>query len=141
MKKKRTIAFFMIGLVLTVSACTSNRLTKSLVTNESAKIDDATITAPVPDGRNLQPQLGNANIDLDEVVALLPPDSIPAIFPDEIQKIMISAAEANAAGMNPTVRVLGLSINGESRAYPIPFMSRHEIVNDVVGGKLIAATW
>ena len=38
-------------------------------------------------------------------------------------------------------QVLGLSVNGEHRAYPIPMLSRHEIVNDVVGGVPVAVTW
>jgi hypothetical protein len=37
--------------------------------------------------------------------------------------------------------VLGVSINGESRAYSIPFLSGREVVNDVVGGVPIAVTW
>ena len=43
--------------------------------------------------------------------------------------------------LNPAERVTGVSINGENRAYPINLMSRHEIVNDTVGGKGIAVTW
>ena len=97
--------------------------------------------APTPSGRNLQPQLALAQIDPDEVVSLLPPDAIRAIMPDEVAKIMVSAAQADANGMEPGTRVLGVSINGDSRAYPIPYMSSHEIVNDEVGGRLIAATW
>jgi len=37
--------------------------------------------------------------------------------------------------------VIGLSINGDHRAYPINILSTHEIVNDVVGGQLVAVTW
>ena len=37
--------------------------------------------------------------------------------------------------------VLGLSINGDSRAYSVPMLSSHEIVNDTVGGRKIAVTW
>jgi hypothetical protein len=37
--------------------------------------------------------------------------------------------------------VLGVTIGAESRAYPIAFLSWHEIVNDIVGGVPIAATW
>jgi hypothetical protein len=85
--------------------------------------------------------LANADIDLAEVVSLLPPDAIPAILPDDVPDIMVTAAEADAAGLEPSVRVLGLEINGDSRAYPIPFMSAHEIVNDVVGGRHVAVTW
>jgi hypothetical protein len=98
-------------------------------------------SAPAPDGRNLQPLLAEANIDLDEVVTLLPPDAIPAVLPDKVEEIMVTAAEADEIGIGDATRVLGVSINGDSRAYPLPFMSSHEIVNDEVGGQLIAATW
>ena len=43
--------------------------------------------------------------------------------------------------MDGDEQVLGLSIDGDSRAYPIKMLSRHEIVNDVVGGKPVAVTW
>ena len=38
-------------------------------------------------------------------------------------------------------RVLGVSINGDHRAYPLNLLSRHEIVNDTVGGVPVAVTW
>ena len=39
--------------------------------------------------------------------------------------------------------VLGVSVGGESRAYPINMLTgpRREILNDTLGGKAIAATW
>ena len=37
--------------------------------------------------------------------------------------------------------VLGVSINGDHRAYSVPYLSSREIVNDVVGGVPIAVTW
>ena len=37
--------------------------------------------------------------------------------------------------------VLGLSINGDSRAYYVPSLSAVEIVNDTVGGQPLAVTW
>ena len=37
--------------------------------------------------------------------------------------------------------VIGLEIQSEAKAYPINVLSRHEIVNDVVGGKPVAVTW
>jgi hypothetical protein len=128
------------GLALLVSACAPNRLNKALTTREPGEAGVVAV-APTPSGRSLQPQLGKANIDLSQVVTLLPPDAIPAVLPEAVPDIMVTAAEANAAGMSPGTRVLGISINGDSRAYPIPYMSQHEIVNDEVGGKLIAATW
>ncbi len=129
-----------IGIIFTLSACTTAGK-PSPPTPTPLAAHDFPESAPTPSGRNLQPNLKDIAVDIDEVVALLPPDAIPAIFPDDIPQIMVTAAEADAGGMAADVRVLGVSINGESRAYPIPFMSRHEIVNDFVGGKYIAATW
>ena len=37
--------------------------------------------------------------------------------------------------------VLGIDIDGDTRAYSVPLLSRHEVVNDVVGGKPVAVTW
>jgi hypothetical protein len=43
--------------------------------------------------------------------------------------------------MTRTELILGVEIEGDARAYSVPLLSRHEIVNDVVGGKPIAVTW
>ena len=99
------------------------------------------IAAPRPSGKSLQPQIGEASIDVRQIQVLLPPDAIPAIFPEEVSQIMVTVDEAEAAGIEPNVQVMGVSINGESHAYPVPFLSAHEIVNAEVGGRLIAATW
>ncbi len=40
-----------------------------------------------------------------------------------------------------TDRVIGVSINGEARAYPLPVMQCHEVANDVLGGEPIAVTY
>jgi hypothetical protein len=104
-------------------------------------LTEADIIAPTPSGLSLQPQLAEADINMDDVVALLPPDAIPAILPDEVDDLLITAEEAEAQGMDQTVRVIGVSVNGESEAYPIPFLSRHEIVNTEVGDQILAVTW
>ena len=71
-----------------------------------------------------------------EIVTLLGFDAIPAILDPEF----VTASEAEAS-MDRDEQVLGLSINGEHRAYSIRMLSRHEIVNDVVGGVPVAVTW
>lgn len=45
--------------------------------------------------------------------------------------------------LNPTELVLGVTIEGESRAYPINMLTgpSREILNDTLGGRAIAATW
>ena len=71
-----------------------------------------------------------------DLVTLLPPDRIPAILNPQF----VSAFEAGD-WMEDDEQVLGLSIEGEHRAYAIKMLSQHEIVNDVVGGKPVAVTW
>ena len=71
-----------------------------------------------------------------EFITLLGFDSIPAI----LDPVLVSEREATE-WMDGDEQVLGLSIDGDSRAYPIKMLSRHEIVNDVVGGKPVAVTW
>lgn len=71
-----------------------------------------------------------------DIVTLLPPDAIPAIY----DPTFLSPAEA-AQSYAPDELVLGVEINGDARAYSLPFLSGHEIVNDTVGGRPIAVTW
>ena len=71
-----------------------------------------------------------------EIVTLLPFDAIPAILEPEF-----TTAEVADEELEPQSLVLGLSINDDHRAYSIPTLSAHEIVNDTVGGKPVAVTW
>ena len=43
--------------------------------------------------------------------------------------------------LQPDDRVLGLTVNGESRAYPINMMTFHHVANDVVGGLPVLVTF
>lgn len=71
-----------------------------------------------------------------EIVTLLPPDAIPAFtFPD-----YYSVKEANQE-YPPDELVIGVEFNGDARAYSVSLLSRHEIVNDTVGGIHLAVTW
>jgi hypothetical protein len=71
-----------------------------------------------------------------DIITVLGYDAIPAILEPKI----VSIEEADE-WMAPSEQVIGLSINGDHRAYSIPMLSRHEIVNDTVGGKPVAVTW
>ena len=70
------------------------------------------------------------------IVTLLPRDAIPAIDNPEF----VSAEEADESYAGDEF-VLGVDINGTARAYSVPLLSSHEIVNDFVGGVPIAITW
>jgi hypothetical protein len=92
-----------------------------------------TVTIADPSARTTLSPSGSRDL---KIVTVLGRDGIPAIlnpnFANRVQAI---------AQMEPDERVMGVSINGESRAYPLNLLSRHEIVNDTVGGKPIAVTW
>ena len=53
--------------------------------------------------------------------------------------VMIAAGEATY--MQPDDRVLGVTVNGESRAYPINMMTYHHVANDVIGGEPVLITF
>jgi hypothetical protein len=74
----------------------------------------------------------------DDLVPLtvLPRDGIPAIDDPEF----LSAEEADEE-YEPSELVIGVNYDGDARAYSLPFLSQHEIVNDTVGGRKIAVTW
>ncbi len=70
------------------------------------------------------------------IVTVLPRDAIPAIDNPKF----LSAEEADESYAEEEL-VLGVEFNGEARAYSVPMLSSHEIVNDTVGGVKIAVTW
>jgi len=37
--------------------------------------------------------------------------------------------------------IIGYAHNGVARAYPVPLLNRHELVNDTVGGKPVTVGW
>jgi Protein of unknown function (DUF3179) len=48
---------------------------------------------------------------------------------------------AKASHVNDGDMVLGLEVRGEARAYPVPLMAYHHLVNTTVGGEPIVATY
>jgi hypothetical protein len=98
--------------------------------NEAGTLDDQSSLDNIPEFR------GSRNYNELEIVTLLPQDGIPAIDNPEF----LSAEEADSE-YAPDELVIGVNYEGDARAYSIPFLSGHEIVNDTVGGKKIAVTW
>ncbi len=72
----------------------------------------------------------------DQIQQIVPKDAIPAI--DEPR--FWSVEEANRVYRDEDL-VLGLDLEGRQRAYSIPFLSDHEIVNDELAGRPITVTW
>jgi hypothetical protein len=71
-----------------------------------------------------------------EMVTVLDKDGIPSI--DNPRFIDETEAERQYGSSE---LVIGVEIDGDARAYSVPHLSRHEIVNDVVGGQPVAVTW
>ena len=136
----------------------------ALTLSVACSSEDAAEPSPTepPQAASTQPPSATATAKAEErdleIVTLLPFDAIPAVLDPEF----ISAGEADAklaemfengarrdAGKAPLsggsdpddALILGVSINGDSRAYYIPTLSRVEIVNDSVGGQPLAVTW
>lgn len=62
-------------------------------------------------------------------------DGIPALDNPR----MVDPAEA--VYLVPEERVFGVSINGDSRAYPARFLDWHEMFNDIVGGEPVSLAY
>jgi hypothetical protein len=77
-----------------------------------------------------------AEIDGDPVYQVLPVGQIPAIT----APTYVSGKEADAQMLDHEP-VLGVVINGKTRAYSLWQLDAHEIVNDRLGGTAFAATW
>ena len=151
-------------LLLLALACSSEDTTEPALA-EPNTVSARPTAAPEPTSPPVAPTQPSAptaaaepeEMDL-EIVTLLPFDAIPAV----LDPTFISAEEADAkltellkdrsqrdadkalllGGSDPDdALVLGLSVNGDSRAYYVPTLSRVEIVNDTVGGQPLAVTW
>ena len=83
-----------------------------------------------------QPDGDGTKVRTLEIHSILPRDAIPAID----NPVFITAEEASKNLVDRDL-VIGLSFNGEHKAYSTAFLSSHEVVNDVIGGKSVAVTW
>ncbi len=78
----------------------------------------------------------SALIPVGEIYSGGPPkDGIPAIDHPRFHR------PGEAAGPADDARVLGLSYNGITKAYPITILNWHEIVNDLFGDQQVAVTY
>jgi len=91
-------------------------------------------TSPLLDSLLRQETQGRDDSVLSNFRQLLPRDAIRPIY--EPGFVTISEAK-----MKEEELVIGVSINGDSIAYPISILRRREMVNDTVGGRPILVTW
>ncbi len=83
-----------------------------------------------------QTDFSKSSIDFADIISGGPPkDGIPSI-----DKPLFHAIDKETK-LGPQEPVIGLSINGDARAYPLRILMWHEIVNDVVGGVPVSVTY
>jgi len=66
----------------------------------------------------------------------VPKDGIPSIDEPSFESV-----EQRADWLTPKEPVIGVTVNGDARAYPLRVLTYHEIVNDEIGGKPVAVTY
>jgi hypothetical protein len=73
----------------------------------------------------------------------MPKDGLPALANPSVWNLgQADAASATRAKfLVPNDRVIGLTIGGQARAYPLRLLVWHEVVNDTLGGVPIAVTY
>src|ERR671935_1319135 len=77
-----------------------------------------------------------AGFDPRYLVASASPESIPAIVRPRFESPRVASRL-----LRTTDFVIGVSIDGDARAYPVKLLGLHEVVNDVVAGRPIVVTW
>lgn len=141
----RYINILLLGIVgsLILVACSSAENTPSNTavseSSESVMPSDTSTLDTDPTDQEPDPTEEETVIPEErdyQIVTLLPRDAIPAID----NPTFLSLEDADQV-YSPDELVIGVEFEGEARAYSIPLLSRHEIVNDTVGGVKIAVTW
>ncbi len=149
--KKRNI-FLGFALLLTACSPIAPSASNALPTQKSgAELDthtpadtsvvDGTIPTQTPGStseQNLQPLPTNNRIpDSEEYVippALLPYDGIAPVYNPEF-------VPATESPLEPDELVMGVSINGKSKAYPVSVLRFREMVDDELAGWPILVSW
>jgi len=76
-----------------------------------------------------------------------PGDALPSEFKRILPKGRIRAIRdphyvaGSEAEVAPDAWVLGVTLSGQSRAYALSLLNRHEVVNDTLAGTDFAAVW
>lgn len=76
-----------------------------------------------------------------------PHPDLPDAFQQLLPRGRIAAVDsprfvaASEAEIPPEAWVLGIEIDGRAHAYSLNLLNRHEVVNDTLAGRPIAAVW
>ena len=128
------IALLVIGLG-TISVIVVNRDNQ---TNTNTAQNSENLPSDIPSSlqRQFDTDFSNSSLDnFSEVISGGPPkDGIPAISNPKFELITTTSIADN-------VQAIYVNIDDQEKVYPYNILVHHEIVNDEVGGKKIAATF
>lgn len=88
--------------------------------------------------------LENCRIDREDLIQAMARDGLKALTrPATMTPAEVDEHNENERGklLVSTDRVIGVELGGEARAYPLRLLRWHEVINDIVGGQVIAVTY
>ncbi len=131
----KVLATFAIAVVAVLNVACDETVPESDVGDLAGVVEPFAIEAyqelrPDPQIRSIDLRIDTGFDEREK----LPRDAISPIYSPKY----VTVAESTLADDE---LVMGIDINGESRAMPVGLMRFREMVNDVVGGVPILATW
>jgi len=137
---KGVIIKILLLLVVLTSACSAaiERVTEDAPATSEAATEDPLLTEQkVKPPKDVPEELINRRVSMESDLfnpTLLPYDGIRPIYEPEFEP-------ADQAPLEDDELVIGISLNGEAKAYPITVLRSREMVNDELAGLPILVTW
>lgn len=97
---------------------------------ESPPAEPAPAAKPAPETQPAPP----AEPTPPGVTQIIPRGRLAAVFHPEF-------VPAGEAALPDSAWILGVAVDGEAHAYSLNLLNHHEVVNDNIGGRPIAAVW
>ena len=91
-------------------------------------------TSSTQDARTSLGSTRDVEVDFSQYSQFIPRDAIRPVYEPQF-------FPGQSAGLDPQELVIGVAINGESKAYPAGTLTSREMINDEVGGVPILVSW
>jgi len=137
---KGVLIKILLLLAVLTSACSAaiERVTEDAPDPSEAATEDPLLTEQkVRPPKDVPEELINRRVSMESDLfnpTLLPYDGIRPIYEPEFEP-------ADQAPLEDDELVIGISLNGEAKAYPITVLRSREMVNDDLAGLPILVTW
>ncbi len=92
------------------------------------------LTSSAQDARTSLGSTRDVEVDFSQYSQFIPRDAIRPVYEPQF-------LPGQSAGLDPQELVIGVAINGESKAYPAGTLTSREMINDEVGGVPILVSW